>query len=227
MTVDFLRKYVRYCRRLKPVLSARAQEVVAEKYVDMRMRFQSSITELSNPNSTKKPRLAVTTRTLEALIRLATAHAKLKLRKDEVLEEDVLEAYRLMLAAREEEVATSADAVHISSVDDGPDDGDEGQDGDGADGEDGPPRKRTRRSEGTVADISPTRLDTLRLLVGRTFARQREQSIEKAVLLEMVNADLRAGEVAFTENEFTAGLASLEGQNKVLLSEAGLVFLLE
>ena len=29
---------------------------------------------------------------MEALIRLATAHAKLKLRKEEVLEEDVIEA---------------------------------------------------------------------------------------------------------------------------------------
>merc|ERR1712228_421895 len=56
-----------------------------------------------NPDGNKKPRLAVTTRTLEAIIRLATAHAKLKLRKDEVLEEDVEEAYRLMLLAREEE----------------------------------------------------------------------------------------------------------------------------
>merc|ERR1712187_576480 len=99
VTVDFLRKYLRYCRRLKPVLSEQAQAMVANKYVDMRMRFQSGYAELQNPES-KKPRLAVTTRTLEALIRLATAHAKLKLRKDEVLEEDVIQAYNLMLAAR-------------------------------------------------------------------------------------------------------------------------------
>merc|ERR1712203_1291455 len=105
LTVDFLRKYLRYCKRLSPVLSDRAQAMVAEKYVDMRMRFQSGYTELSNPDSSKKPRLAVTTRTLEALIRLATAHAKLKLRKDEVLEEDVVKAYELMLSAREEEIA--------------------------------------------------------------------------------------------------------------------------
>merc|ERR1719242_2739833 len=102
ITVDFLRKYLRYCRRLKPVLSVSAQAMVANKYVDMRMRFQSGYADLQNPES-KKPRLAVTTRTLEAIIRLATAHAKLKLRKEEVLEEDVEQAYRLMLMAREEE----------------------------------------------------------------------------------------------------------------------------
>merc|ERR1719453_1711467 len=105
VTVDFLRKYLRYCRRFTPVLSAEAQAEVADRYVDMRMRFQSGYAEqFDGANAaSKKPRLAVTTRTLEALIRLATAHAKLKLRKDEVLKEDVVEAYRLMLGAREEE----------------------------------------------------------------------------------------------------------------------------
>merc|ERR1719215_1807088 len=82
VTVDFLRKYLRYCRRFTPVMSEEAQQEVADRYVDMRMRFQSGYSEQfdgANPES-KKPRLAVTTRTLEALIRLATAHAKLKLR---------------------------------------------------------------------------------------------------------------------------------------------------
>merc|ERR1712060_786157 len=68
------------------------------------MRFQSGLGDPSNQESNKKPRLAVTTRTLEALIRLSTAHAKLKLRKHEVLPEDVHEAYKLMMAAREEDV---------------------------------------------------------------------------------------------------------------------------
>merc|ERR1719247_2619812 len=104
LTVDFLRKYIRFCRRFTPVLTDEAQVMVAEKYVDMRMRFQSGLADTGNPESNKKPRLAVTTRTLEALIRLATAHAKLKLSKEEVTAEDVREAYKLMMAAREEDV---------------------------------------------------------------------------------------------------------------------------
>jgi DNA replication licensing factor MCM3 len=111
-TVDFLRKYLRYCRRFTPILSAEAQAEVADRYVDMRMRFQSGYAEQFDgaSSASKKPRLAVTTRTLEALIRLATAHAKLKLRKEEVLKEDVTEAYKLMLEAREEEVSPSMQA---------------------------------------------------------------------------------------------------------------------
>merc|ERR1740121_3571746 len=108
VTVDFLRKYLRFCRRLKPKLTEASQAVVAEKYVDMRMRFQSGFSDQQrdqqDPNAKRKPRLAVTTRTLEALICLSTAHAKLRLRKDEVLPEDVQEAYKLMLAAREEDL---------------------------------------------------------------------------------------------------------------------------
>merc|ERR1719464_1331506 len=127
LTVDFLRKYLRYCRRLTPVLSAAAQQQVAERYVDMRMRFQSGFSDQKQGSDGKrKPRLAVTTRTLEALIRLSTAHAKLQLRKREVLPEDVQEAYKLMLAAREEDVPERpADGVETATGD-----GDDGGDGD-------------------------------------------------------------------------------------------------
>merc|ERR1711908_148481 len=95
--------------------------MVAEKYCDMRMRFQTGLSDAGNPDSNKKPRLAVTTRTLEALIRLATAHAKLKLRHEHVIKEDVIEAYKLMLSAREEEyqdesaTTDSSDALNVDT----------------------------------------------------------------------------------------------------------------
>merc|ERR1719453_1719358 len=126
LTVDFLRKYIRFCRRLTPVLNEEAQATVAEKYVDMRTRFQSGFADVQAAEASRKPRLAVTTRTLEAIIRLATAHAKLKLRKDEVLKEDVEEAYKLMMAAREEEVPTPPAAVAAHGPHDGGNDDDMG-----------------------------------------------------------------------------------------------------
>merc|ERR1712072_701247 len=144
----------------------------------MRMRFQSGYAEQfdgANPES-KKPRLAVTTRTLEALIRLATAHAKLKLRKDEVLKEDVMEAYRLMMAAREEEVPTMPAAPA-----DGPDGGDDGQ---GPSGGARRGKKRSRReaaaSPSQEEAITAARVKTFTLLVARVFGRRQTQQLARA-----------------------------------------------
>lgn len=215
VTVDFLRKYIRFCKRFKPVLSPEAQQAVADKYVDMRMRFQSGFADLSadDKNANRKPRLAVTTRTLEALIRLATAHAKLKLRQDFVLEEDVLEAYRLMLAAREEEVPTpppaEGEAIPIAesqAVGRGVKRTSEGERKDG---------------EPELALIQAARFDSLRTLVSRCFATQKRDAIPRGELLELVNAELAPGEEAFSQNEFDAGLLKLEEVNKVMLEEAG------
>merc|ERR1740121_1263892 len=165
LTVDFLRKYIRFCRRLKPLLTEEAQAVVAEKYVDMRMRFQSGFSDQqrdqANPDAKRKPRLAVTTRTLEALIRLSTAHAKLRLRRLEVLPEDVQEAYRLMLAAREEDVPEREPAPVAAAP--GPS-GDEGGDGPGAAEGRGQKRAREDAEPGADAAIAPKRFDSLRTL---------------------------------------------------------------
>merc|ERR1711934_1135102 len=130
---------------------------------DLRMRFQSGIAgDLDDPNSTRKPRLAVTTRTLEALIRLATAHAKLKLRKEEVLKEDVIEAYKLMLAAREEEAAEQT-AAPPPGTDDAPAPVAEG---------DEPAAKRRRRGDGQSAvdgELSKTQMDRMTSLVAKVL----------------------------------------------------------
>jgi len=224
LTVDFLRKYLRFCRRLKPRLSEEASAAVAEKYVDMRMRFQSGFSDQQQGGDGKrKPRLAVTTRTLEALIRLSTAHAKLQLRKKEVLPEDVEEAYKLMLAAREEDVPERPKEAVEALAGDG---GDDGADG-GARGQ-----KRSREeadvaqaleAERAAGPIQPRRFDSLRTLVARAFAARGEAEISRGVLLEIVNAELAEGEPAFTEAEFASGINRLESQNKVMQSDDAVI----
>lgn len=228
VTVDFLRKYLRYCRRLKPVLSADGQKAVAEKYCDMRMRFQSGFLETQNDSgkNDRKPRLAVTTRTLEALIRLSTAHAKLKLRSDFVLEEDVEQAYRLMLAAREEEVvvrpqaaAAADEAAEAAEAADAPVRAPRGQ-----------KRSRDDAALGEEEDgqepaiIQPGRLAILQTLVARAFAQQRRQEFDRGELIDFVNAGLAQGEDAFLEPEFMAGVQRLEELNKVMLSDDTVMF---
>lgn len=222
LTVDFLRKYIRYCKRFTPVLTQAAQDKIVERYVDMRMRFQSGFSDQRDSSSTQKPRLAVTTRTLEALIRLSTAHAKMKLRKEEVLPEDVDAAYILMLSAREEEPEMPAPRVVDDAAADGGDDG--APDSPGA-----PGRKRAREEGASdepaakaLKTITAPRYNVLLTLVGRTFARMQPlNETRRGDLFEEVNSELTAGEEPFVEGEFAAGLAKMELANKIFTSEGG------
>jgi DNA replication licensing factor MCM3 len=93
LTVSFLRKFLKYCKTVKPDLSAEAVDTMAEFYRALRQRSQL------NGGGT----LPVTTRLLEACIRLATAHAKLKLH-GEVTKEDVDCAKEMVLHSRNEEL---------------------------------------------------------------------------------------------------------------------------
>jgi len=93
MTVDFLKKLLKYCKdKAKPDLSSAAVQSLAEFYRDLRQKWKEDL-------SSNRANLPVTTRLLESAIRLATAHAKLKLRP-EVLIEDVEVAKELILLSR-------------------------------------------------------------------------------------------------------------------------------
>lgn len=113
LTVPFLRKLLHYCKtRDPPDLSTEAVESLVEFYRDLRQRQQA------NPRST-----VVTTRTLESAIRLSTAHAKLKLRR-EVLAADVAVAKGLILESRgEADEVRGTDDAPAEPADDAPPDG--------------------------------------------------------------------------------------------------------
>ncbi|XP_045830064.1 DNA replication licensing factor MCM3-like isoform X2 [Trifolium pratense] len=71
LTIKFLKKYIHYAKhRIQPDLTDEASDQIATAY-----------TELRNANSNAKTggTLPITARTLETIIRLSTAHAKLKL----------------------------------------------------------------------------------------------------------------------------------------------------
>ncbi|CDK25895.1 unnamed protein product [Kuraishia capsulata CBS 1993] len=70
VAIPFLKKYVQYAKqRIKPVLTEKATRRIVDIY-----------TELRNDEATKNSRtLPITARTLETLIRLSSAHAKVRL----------------------------------------------------------------------------------------------------------------------------------------------------
>ncbi|KAG2477161.1 MAG: hypothetical protein NPMRth3_2650002 [Nitrosopumilales archaeon] len=72
--VDILTKYLGYSKRINPILTKEAEEKILEYYMKMR-------------NVESEEMITVTPRQLEALIRLATARARL-LMKDQVEAED-------------------------------------------------------------------------------------------------------------------------------------------
>ncbi len=83
---ELLRKYISYARRyVRPKLSEEAIKVLEDFFVEMRKMSSES------PDSP----ISITPRQLEALIRLAEAHAKMAL-KEYVTMDDALEAIRLM-----------------------------------------------------------------------------------------------------------------------------------
>merc|ERR1712048_1550438 len=125
-----------------------------------------------------------------------------------------------MGSAREEEVAEASAPNH---------DGDFGPDND--DGMDGnaPAERSAKRRKRTQAgsSISAARVDALQTMVARAFAEKQDGTMDMGELLEKVNSELLAGEQAFNEDEFNAGLAELEARNKVMvIADTGSVVLI-
>jgi len=225
LSLEFLRKFIKFCKiRTPPILSKEASEEIAERYVNMRLRFQQNFTQDGEKKQGGK--LAVTTRTLEALIRLSTAHAKLKLRGEgnmdepgHVTVEDVKIASDLLLSAREE--AKAPTPVEYSEAVDEPE---QDQD-DGAPLEQGRSKRQkvTVRSEAAASappvpvdgGITPSRLEVFRTILSRTFTQGVLEQPE-AGLLQTINDLLGAGEAAFNPGEFEAGLMLLEGENRIM-----------
>lgn len=88
LTVKFLKKYIHYSKsRHQPVLTDEASEHIASTYAEMR----NAGAEAKSGGGT----LPITARSLETIIRLSTAHAKMKLR-NQVLKSDVESALKVL-----------------------------------------------------------------------------------------------------------------------------------
>ncbi|KAI4459692.1 dna replication licensing factor mcm family member [Holotrichia oblita] len=74
LSVDFMRKYIYFVKILKPTLTDEASEIIANEYSKLR-----SEDVLESDVARTQP---VTARTLETMIRLATAHAKARMSRN-------------------------------------------------------------------------------------------------------------------------------------------------
>ncbi|KAI0442522.1 MCM2/3/5 family-domain-containing protein [Xylaria telfairii] len=95
LSIPFMKKYIQYCKtRLKPVLTQDASDRIADIYVGLRNDEMEGNQRRTSP---------LTVRTLETLIRLATAHAKSRL-SNRVEERDALAAEAILRFALFKEV---------------------------------------------------------------------------------------------------------------------------
>lgn len=95
LSIPFIKKYVQYAKsRIKPVLTEEASERIGEIYVSLRNDDMVGNQRKTSP---------MTVRTLETVIRLATAHAKARL-SNRVEERDALAAEKILRFALFKEV---------------------------------------------------------------------------------------------------------------------------
>jgi DNA replication licensing factor MCM3 len=103
LTKDFLRKYIHFAKRIQPVLSEEAIDRISSAYATM--RAQQS-----------RKNLPITARTLETVIRLSTAAAKIRLSQS-VEVEDVETAIELLNFVLFHEIGSQeSKAQHVDSV---------------------------------------------------------------------------------------------------------------
>lgn len=88
LTIKFLKTYIHYAKnRIQPELTDEASDQIATAYAELRNASANA--------KTGGGTLPITARTLETIIRLSTAHAKLKLRR-QVLKSDVEAALQVL-----------------------------------------------------------------------------------------------------------------------------------
>eukprot|EP00271_Cylindrocystis_brebissonii_P011699 TRINITY_DN29612_c0_g1_i1.p1 TRINITY_DN29612_c0_g1~~TRINITY_DN29612_c0_g1_i1.p1 ORF type:complete len:500 (+),score=137.57 TRINITY_DN29612_c0_g1_i1:42-1502(+) len=146
LTTKFLKKFIHYAKGRTPKLSDAASDKIATAYADMRAAGMAPDRKQETGGT-----LPITARSLETIIRLSSAHAKLKLHK-EIIEEDVDAALELMEFAIYHRELKDMDARNQEEEDaarrrateerEGGTRGGGGDDGDNGGGGDGPSRPR-------------------------------------------------------------------------------------
>ncbi|KAL6881622.1 MCM domain-containing protein [Trichoderma longibrachiatum] len=151
LSIAFMKKYIQYAKRIKPVLTQEASDRIADIYVGLRND------EIEGNQRRTSP---LTVRTLETIIRLATAHAKSRL-SSRVEERDAIAAESILRFALFKEIVedssrrkrrrTQAAGLVSSSDESGEDDSDE-------EGDEG--SQQTTQVNGSSSRQSSSRMQT-------------------------------------------------------------------
>lgn len=222
LSIEFLRKYLGYAKsRYSPVLSESAAEFISHKWARLREQVES--------RSILKT-LPITPRLLETLIRLSTAHAKLRLR-EKVAKRDAQEAYAIVKFAlfhesnskrklkrkkkkrpKEETENEEEPSSSPSRVRSGP--SKDLSSGDTKKGKGEEELKTSKRGGLKIAS------EEFRVILNRMFSQARAEVLEISEIVRVVTS-----EIPMEENEVIAELESMDSENKVSIS-GDLVYLI-
>ncbi|CAL8086159.1 unnamed protein product [Calicophoron daubneyi] len=243
LTIKFLQKYIHVARQLKPQLTKEAASILAEKYCDL--RAQEATEGMGRPGRADQSRMRrtqpITARTLETLIRLATAHAKARMSKT-VTKKDSEAAVQLVSFVMFKEVLEKRRKRDRTEGDAEGDSGDEDDHPTSGSTTQRPPKRQAATSSaeagtpaGSSADpyafseeseraqpeqstssagLSADRLRQLSTLVSRLFQDRR---VEQLPLKEVTSA-IVSQRVGFTPSEVHAGLEAMHADNKIMLT---------
>ncbi|XP_040283139.1 DNA replication licensing factor MCM3 [Bufo bufo] len=240
VSVEFMRKYIHVAKIFKPVLTSEAANYIAEEYSRLRSQDQ-----MSSDVARTSP---VTARTLETLIRLSTAHAKVRMSKTVQLQ-DAEAAVELVQYAyfkkvlekekkrrkRDEDSDAEEEQQQPASTDRKTrkkrKTGTEGESHDPyefSDAEETPdvhspkpqPSQKAESSEET--GLSGERLKDFKAALLDAFKTAHAQSIAMPGLMTSINKN---NENPFSDGEVKAALELMEEANHIMVSE-NIVFLI-
>jgi DNA replication licensing factor MCM3 len=240
-TIPFIKKYITRAKAIQPTLAQDAVDKIAEEYKEIRLIGEAGRT------------LPVTVRTLETIIRLATAHAKCRMASS-VVANDVDVAVSLMKFAlySEKETIAAADDDEVMEGGDGFDGaavaaaGDSGAstkdvDGDrgdyeessskrGSDAGDVLSSKRQRAGAGAAGRAAsgdgPSQMSERRYITFQnTLAGARGEEMEPSMLKDDALKAVAAGSSAdFTPDEMEAYLNRMVEENMLMMTRGKLFF---
>ncbi|KAF3451178.1 hypothetical protein FNV43_RR07270 [Rhamnella rubrinervis] len=211
LTIEFLKKYIHYAKhRIQPVLTDEASEQIAMAYAELRNSSSSAKTGGTLP---------ITARTLETIIRLSTAHAKLKLSR-KVEKPDVEAALKVLnfaiyhkeltdMEEREQERESNRRRDLHPSESGRPDSGTAGKEGSTTDAMeiDDPPAQ-------SASDLSPERIEAFKSSFNQHMRSNRLDDISIENVEEAVNSRV---EVGFSRQEIVSLLEKLQNEGIVMV----------
>ncbi|XP_068666025.1 DNA replication licensing factor MCM3 isoform X1 [Aristolochia californica] len=220
LTINFLKKYIHYAKnRIQPKLTDEASDHIATTYAE----FRNGATNAKSGGGT----LPITARTLETIIRLSTAHAKLKL-SNKVSKTDVEAALKVLnfaiyhkelteMEEREQEWERELERKRKAEQESG-DHGIVQQDGSSAPVGSRPldPMEVDGSSaREPSADISAERKEAFNTAFGQHMAANRLDVISISQVEQIVN---RGAAIPYSRPEILSLLQDLQEANRVMVA---------